>query len=47
VRDDTHSREPESSGLAGDQTLMQEAVWSVALIGGVIAFLVLVGQFAS
>ena len=33
-------------GVDGDQTLMQEAVWSVALIGGVIAFLVLVVQFA-
>jgi hypothetical protein len=31
----------------GDQTLLQEAVWSVALIGGVIAFLVLVVQFAA
>jgi hypothetical protein len=31
----------------GDQTLLQEAVWSVALIGGVIAFLALVGQFAA
>jgi hypothetical protein len=46
MRNDTHSPEPESSGLAGDQTLMQELVWSVGLIGGVIAFLVLVVQFA-
>ena len=30
----------------GEQTLLQEALWSVALIGGVIAFLVLVVQFA-
>jgi hypothetical protein len=29
-----------------DQTLAEELVWSVALIGGVIAFLVLVVQFA-
>jgi hypothetical protein len=31
----------------GDQTLVQEAVWSVGLIGGVIAFLVLVAHFAA
>ena len=31
----------------GDQTLLQEAVWSVALIGGVIAILILVAQFAA
>jgi hypothetical protein len=30
-----------------DQTLLEELVWSVALIGGVIAFLVLVVQFAA
>jgi hypothetical protein len=29
-----------------NQTLLEELVWSVALIGGVIAFLVLVVQFA-
>ena len=42
------NREPFDSDDAvdGDQTLFQEAVWSVALIGGVIAFLVLVVQFA-
>ena len=42
------NREPLDSDDAvdGDQTLLQEAVWSVALIGGVIAFLVLVVQFA-
>ena len=34
-------------GVDGDQTLLQEAVWSVALIGGVIAFLVLVVQFTA
>jgi hypothetical protein len=31
----------------GDQTLSQELAWSVGLIGGVIAFLVLVVQFAA
>ena len=30
-----------------DQTLREELVWSVALIGGVVAYLVLVVQFAS
>jgi hypothetical protein len=30
----------------GDQTLLQELVWSVGLIGGVVAFLVLVVHFA-
>jgi hypothetical protein len=30
----------------GDQTLLQELVWSVGLIGGVIAVLVLVVHFA-
>jgi hypothetical protein len=30
----------------GDQTLFHELVWSVGLIGGVIAFLVLVVHFA-
>ena len=32
--------------VGADQTLLEELVWSVALIGGVIAFLVLVAQFA-
>ena len=43
------NREPFDSDDAvdGDQTLLQEAVWSVALIGGVIAFLVLVVHFAT
>lgn len=31
----------------GDQTLLQELVWSVGLIGGVIAFLLLVVHFAA
>ena len=30
-----------------DQTLLQELVWSVGLIGGVIAVLVLVVHFAA
>jgi hypothetical protein len=30
-----------------DQTLLEELVWSVTLIGGVVAYLVLVAQFAS
>jgi hypothetical protein len=30
-----------------DHTLLEELVWSVALIGGVVAYLVLVAQFAS
>ena len=30
----------------GDQTLLQELAWSVGLIGGVIAVLVLVVHFA-
>jgi hypothetical protein len=29
------------------QTLLEELVWSVALIGGVVAYLVLIIQFAS
>ena len=35
------------SDAVGDHTLLQEAVWSVDLIGGVLAFLVLVVQFAA
>ena len=38
--------EPPPNRLDRDQTLLEELVWSVALIGGVIA-LVLVVQFAS
>jgi hypothetical protein len=30
-----------------DQTLREELAWSIALIGGVVAYLVLVSQFAS
>jgi uncharacterized C2H2 Zn-finger protein len=30
-----------------NQTLLEELVWSVVLIGGVVAYLVLVVQFAS
>jgi len=30
-----------------DQTLLEELVWSVVLIGGVVAYLVLVVKFGS
>jgi len=30
-----------------DQTLVEELVWSVALIGGVLAVVLLIAQFAS
>ena len=30
-----------------DQTMLEELAWSVGLISGVIAYLVLVAQFAS
>jgi hypothetical protein len=30
-----------------EQTLLEELVWSVALIGGVVAYLILVIRFAS
>ena len=39
--------EPAPNPVERDQTLLGELGWSVALIGGVIAFLVLVAQFAS
>jgi hypothetical protein len=39
--------EPAPNPVDGDQTLLQELVWSVALIGGVVAYLVLVVRFAS
>jgi hypothetical protein len=41
----TEPFDPDDAG-DGDQTLLEELVWSVALIGGVVAFLVLVVQFA-
>jgi hypothetical protein len=39
--------EPEPNPVDRDQTLLEELVWSVALIGAVVAFLVLVAKFAS
>jgi hypothetical protein len=39
--------EPPPNRVDRDQTLVEELVWSVALIGGVVAYLVLVVQFAS
>jgi hypothetical protein len=39
--------EPARNPVDRDQTLLEELVWSVALIGGVVAYLVLVVQFAS
>jgi hypothetical protein len=39
--------EPAPDPVGRDQTLLKELVWSAALIGGVVAYLVLVVQFAS
>jgi hypothetical protein len=39
--------EPPPKRADRDQRLLEELVWSVALIGGVVAYLVLVAQFAS
>ena len=39
--------DPAPNPVDRDQTLLKELVWSVALIGGVVAYLVLVVQFAS
>jgi hypothetical protein len=39
--------EPAPNPAERTRTLLEELVWSVALIGGVIAYLVLVVQFAS
>jgi hypothetical protein len=39
--------EPPPNRVDRDQTLLEELVWSAALIGGVVAYLVLVVQFAS
>ena len=39
--------EPAPNPVDRDQTLLEELAWSVALIGGVVAYLVLVVQFAS
>src|SRR5215211_1231176 len=38
--------EPPPNRVDRDQTLLEELVWSIALIGGVVAYLVLVVQFA-
>jgi hypothetical protein len=39
--------EPPPNRVDRDQPLLEELVWSAALIGGVVAYLVLVVQFAS
>ena len=39
--------EPAPNPVERDQTLLEELVWSVALIGGVVAYLVLVVRLAS
>jgi hypothetical protein len=39
--------EPPPNRVDRVQTLLEELVWSVVLIGGVVAYLVLVVQFAS
>jgi hypothetical protein len=39
--------ESEPNPVDRDQTLLEELVWSVAFIGGVVAILVLVIHFAS
>jgi hypothetical protein len=39
--------EPPRNRVDRDQTLLEELVWSVALIGGVVSYLVLVVKFAS
>jgi hypothetical protein len=39
--------EPAPNAVDRGQSLLEELVWSVALIGGVVAYLVLVVQFAS
>jgi len=41
------SRRIRGNQVHRDQTLLEELVWSVALIGGVVAYLDLVVQFAS
>ena len=38
---------PAPTAVERDQTLVEELVWSVALIGGVFAVLLLIAQFAS
>ena len=39
--------DPAPNPVEREQTLLRELVWSVALIGGVVAYLVLVVQLAS
>jgi hypothetical protein len=39
--------EPAPNPVDRDQALQKELLWSIALIGGVVAYLVLVVQFAS
>ena len=41
------SDEPAPNPADRDHTLLEELAWSVALIGGVLAYLVLVAQFAT
>ena len=41
------SFEPQSNRADRNQTLLEELVWSAILIGGVVAYLVLVVKFAS
>ena len=41
------SDEPAPNPADRDHTLLEELVWSVVLIGGVVAYLVLVVKFAS
>jgi hypothetical protein len=38
---------PAPNAVERDQTLVEELVWSVALIGGVLAVVLLIAQFAS
>ena len=39
--------EPPPNRVDRDQTLVEELVWSVVLIGGVVVYLLLVVKFAS
>jgi hypothetical protein len=41
------SDEPAPNPADRDRMLLEELAWSVALIGGVVAYLVLVAQFAA
>ena len=41
------SDEPAPNPADRDHTLLEELVWSVALIGGVVAYLVMVAHFAT